>query len=221
MNYEANMIIAINDQSSSISSLQVGQAQSADFVAEILESVYQQAEEAQKNILYVMDALNQFYSVVSLDRDNMAAYFDSFPGSSKDNDLAENAQTWCNDFNNACKSAGINVSIQHIGNGTDLHKNWDETDDWEITFSIDGQTYSDINGTSFVNDYQSYLSLAQTDYQQSQQEATNQEQGDQSILQDEEGGVQSTSEANSNLISTGSTITQAMGYTSSLLASSM
>ncbi|WP_420421299.1 hypothetical protein [Simkania sp.] len=229
MDYQEAMLVAINDQSNSITSLQIGQAESTDFVAQLLDSVYKSAQDEQRGILTMISAFNAFYAVMS--SGDLSDYFENYwdehnPHTDPpkgESTLEAGALEWRTDFNNKYNpnQNGVRVDPEAYNeSGKDKDKYFDDPDDWTINFSIEGKSYS-INGQQFIDNYQNYLALMQTEYQQSQQDWSNQEQGDQTILQDQQSGVEGTAQSGANLISTGSSIVQAMGFTSSLLASSM
>lgn len=228
MNYQENMLIAINNQSSTISGLQISQANSTELMAEVLNAVYQTAQTELGVIMQMMAAMNEFYTVMS--SDSLSDYFKNYWGSgdppSGEDSLEAGGIKWWDAFNsqyggteypeNGCDGLDNSAYQQK-----DLHDSeFDDTDDWSLGFTINGQKYQ-VSGDQFVSNFQSYLGLAQSEYQTEQTSFSNLEQGDQTSLQDLQSGVQSTAQAGSNLLSTGSSMIQAMGYTSSLLESPM
>ncbi|MCP5489630.1 MAG: hypothetical protein H7A42_00755 [Chlamydiales bacterium] len=231
MNYQENMLIAINNQSSTISGLQISQANSTELMAEVLNAVYQNSQDQLSTIMQMMAALNAFYTVMNSESlsDFFETYFSGGNPPKGQDDLSAGAMQWWTNFNNQYGGTnhtengcdGINDPTFQSHGGHDFDDSYfDKTEDWSIGFTIDGNKYQ-VTGDQFVNNFQSYLGMAQSEYQEVQTSFSNLEQGDQTSLQDLQSGVQSTAQAGSNLLSTGSSMIQAMGYTSSLLESPM
>jgi hypothetical protein len=184
----------------------------------------------------IMQGLNTLYN--GLSSDDLGDFFENYYnkysggwGSLPDaSDEVQGAYIWMMNFNGTSiyKEAGISITNNNVNGNQNSAGNWSDlgdsdvhdTDDWTIHFTIGSQSF-DVSGNDFVSNFQSYLGLAQSEYQTEQTSFSNLEQGDQTSLQDLQSGVQSTAQAGANLLSTGSSMIQAMGYTSSLLESPM
>ncbi|WP_231919504.1 hypothetical protein [Simkania negevensis] len=236
------MLIAINNQSSTITGLQISQANSTELMAEALNVVYQQAQTELNNIMNMMQGLNILYN--DLSSSDLGDFFENYYkqygngwGSLPDgSDEVKGAYIWMVNFlggvnsPNGYKGSGVTITNNNVNGDQTSAGAWNEsgigdsdvhdTDDWTIHFTIGSQSF-DVTGNDFVSNFQSYLGLAQSEYTTEQTSFSNLEQGDQTSLQDLQSGVQSTAQAGANLLSTGSSMIQAMGYTSSLLESPM
>lgn len=234
MSYQENMLIAINNQSSSITGLQISQAASTELMADVLNAVYKDSQEQLNLIMTMMAAMNAFYQAMS--SSSLSDFFENYwkeHGNGRtvggNDDVQKGAMIWWIDFNNEYGqqqqktngSDGLNNPVYQQKKGKDLHdSDFDKPEDWVFSFTIDGHYYA-IDGQQFKDGFQNYLGMAQTEYQSEQSSFTNLEQSDQTTLQDLQSGVQSTAQAGSNLLATGGSMVQALGYTSNLLQSAM
>ncbi|MCB1068492.1 MAG: hypothetical protein KDK56_09955 [Simkania sp.] len=226
-NYELNMMQAINNQSGTITNLQVSQAQSTDIMAGILNNLYNQVQSTLEGDMNVMNALNAFYDVMS--QSNLGDYFASlYSGTppSGYNATEEGGMQWLQDFNNGyCTNKSGSVALINTvaaSNNGKSTSDWTHTSNWELNLQLGGQSVY-ITGSQITqgSNLQDYESIAQSQYSNDQEEGQNEIQADQTVLQNQQSGVQSTAQAGSNILSTGTTDIQAMSYTSNLLASPM
>ena len=233
MSYQENMLIAINNQSSSITGLQISQAASTELMADVLNAVYKNSQEQLNLIMTMMAAMNAFYQAMS--SSSLSDFFENYwkqngSGDPPDGEdaLEAGAMLWWHKFNEEFGgseqskngSDGLDNPTFNGNGGTFHDRYFDDPDDWSFGFTIDGHKYQ-INGQQFKDGFQNYLGMAQTEYQSEQSSFTNLEQSDQTTLQDLQSGVQSTAQAGSNLLATGGSMVQALGYTSNLLQSAM
>jgi hypothetical protein len=226
-NYELNMMQAINNQSETITNLQVSQAQSTDIMAGILNDLYNQVQTTLEGDMNIMNALNAFYDVMS--QSNLGDYFASLWGDkscpSGYNATDEGAKHWQKNFDKEYmtgKSGSVALLNNYTGDDGQSTSDWTNTSNWVLNLSLGGQPM-EISGSQITqgSNLEDYESIAQSQYSNDQEEGQNEIQADQTVLQNQQSGVQSTAQAGSNILSTGTTDIQAMSFTSNLLASPM
>ena len=233
MSYQENMLIAINNQSSSITGLQISQAASTELMADVLNAVYKDSQEQLNLIMTMMAAMNAFYQAMS--SSSLPDFFENYwnqngsgPPPKGEDALEAGAMLWWHNFNDEFGhqqqktngSDGLQNPTYQKNGGKEHDSYFDDPENWVFSFTIDGHLYQ-IDGKQFKDGFQNYLGMAQSEYQSEQSSFTNLEQSDQTTLQDLQSGVQSTAQAGSNLLATGGSMVQALGYTSNLLQSAM
>jgi len=201
MNWQYAMTEAINDASSSVVQVQLGQAQESNSMASLLSQTYSQAYTSETQLLEQISAIEKFYNEMVNDSES---------------DLnSSNYKTFVDDFNTEFGSS-IGVTMTYVG---DTRHSRDV--DYEISIKMpDGsmQTYvgDTIQDSGVVS---SVVSEINSSYQEEQQNFSNLEDGSQSSQSDIQNAESSTAKASSNTSTTGASLTQGMGYLSSLLAS--
>jgi hypothetical protein len=204
INWQYAMTEAINDASSSVVQVQLGQAQESNSMASLLSQTYSQAYTSETKLLEEISAIEKFYNEMVNDSES---------------DLNKsNYTTFVDDFNNEFGSS-VGVKMSWVGDQWPAHAH-SHADDYQIQITMpDGsmQTYAGdtIQDSGVVS---SVVSEINSSYQEEQQNFSNLEDGSQSSQSDIQNAESSTAKASSNTSTTGASLTQGMGYLSSLLA---
>ena len=213
MSWEQTMLEALSHQSDSMTGLQISQSDSASLMSSQLQEIYKSQETSQQEYLQLLQALNKFSSVMG--QSDLHSYLENYDGADSTQD---GAQDFYNDFMNEFSQYGITIEDTSSPDfSSSLKSKYDSGSDWQITFTLDGIQQT-ISGSD-TSDLSNAISEIQDAQQGANTTSNNAIQESQATESDVASGFQSTSQAASNLLSIGNNLAQALGFTSSLLAS--